>query len=186
MKSRNVLRAQFWRAWSTTISKRYDSQLINSERGLQGYFCAALLDEFAKSNPNRRLFIEPKLSFASGASGRHPDVVVCDTKQIVGIVELKYVPRGRPAYAKDLETLRLAVENAKTLKLSNERFRGVSVGSRPYPLAEDAVLCWAAVYAGDAMDLRPYFSGSDIGSRFLQLNAVTAAGKLATLSRLQE
>lgn len=184
MQTRHVLRAQLARAWETTIREKYVGQLINSEHGLQTYFCAALLQEFQASKTARRLFIEPRLRFSDGSAGRHPDVVICNTKSIVGLVEIKYVPRGKPTYEKDLETLRLAVANAETLTISNDRFRGVTSDNRPYPLARDAVLCWAGVYAGTAVDLRAKISDQSLASRFLQLNALTTADEDPKIVRL--
>jgi hypothetical protein len=174
MQTRGLLRAQLTRAWIHTIDINYRGQLINSEHGLQLYFCAALLHEFHKSDVQRRLFIEPRLSFADGSSWRHPDIVICNTKSIIGIVELKYAPRGRPAYAKDIETLRLATENADTLQISNDRFRGITKDNRPYPLAQDAILCWAGVYSGSQIALRTLIKDKSLDRRFLQLGALTA------------
>ena len=181
MQTRNSLRAQLARAWERTIINQYNTQLINSERGLQTYFCAALLDEF--KDKARRLFIEPKLTFPSLSSGRHPDIVICNTKQIVGIVEIKYVPRGRPSYVKDLETLRQAIDEPTELKLSNDRYRGIVSSNKSYALAKDAVLCWAGVYAGEEIRLHSSVKSSSLSARLLQLSALTAKYKDAKVVR---
>lgn len=181
MQTRSSLRAQLARAWKRTIDEQYNAQLINSERGLQTYFCAALLDEF--KDQARRLFIEPKLSFPSFSSGRHPDIVICNTKQIVGIVEIKYVPRGRPSYFKDLETLRQAVEESTELRLSNDRYRGIATNSKPYTLARDAVLCWAGVYAGEEIRIHCSVKSRSLRAHLLQLSALTAKDKKAKVAR---
>jgi len=50
-------------AWRTTINDKYRGRLINSERGLQAHFCAALQDEFGATEVGHlRLFIEPRFS----------------------------------------------------------------------------------------------------------------------------
>ena len=89
MSEKSTLRAQLKRAWRDTIDQ-YQAQLINSEHGLQVHFCAALLSQFEASNmkTRRRVFVEPSLRL-SVDSVRYPDVVICDTKNVVGIIELK-------------------------------------------------------------------------------------------------
>ena len=169
MTEKTTLRAQLKRAWRVTIAE-YQQQLINSEHGLQVYFCAALHEEF--KNFHRRLFIEPRLRFSDG-SARHPDIVICDSKNIVGIVELKYTPRGRPGQAsldKDMETLMHAVTDASSLQISNDRYLGETSSMRSYPLAENAVLCWAGVYKGKEIEK---IKNESLRKRFLQLSALT-------------
>lgn len=175
MTEKTLLRAQLKRAWTEAIQKKYEKQLINSENGLQIYFCAALLAEFEKSNVRRRLFIETRLRFSDG-SARHPDIVICDTKNIVGIVELKYTPRGRPGQPslnKDMETLMQAVTDENNLKISNDRYLGETTDKRSFPLAKNAVLCWAGVYKGKEIDLQSKIKNELLRNRFLQLSALT-------------
>lgn len=178
MRTRSTLRSQLKRAWERTINHRYNDQLINSEHGLQSYFCIELLREF--DDMTRRIFIEPKMSFSNGQR-RHPDLVICDSRSIIGIVEFKYVPRGRPKYAKDIETLQLAVKHADSLKISNDRFRGVVSDDRSYSLSPTAVLCWAAIYSGETVSLKGEESISALGNHFLQLDARTFEGEIAKL-----
>ena len=175
MTEKTLLRAQLKRAWKNTIENEYAEQLINSENGLQIYFCAALLAQFKTSNVRRRLFIEPRLRFSDG-SARHPDIVICDTKNIVGIVELKYTPRGRPgkpSLDKDRETLMQAVTDANSLQISNDRYLGKTLNKRSFSLAKNAVLCWAGVYKGEEIDLRSKIKNELLRKRFLQLSALT-------------
>ncbi len=180
MTTRNPLRGQLEKAWRSTINKNYREQLINSEHGLQIYFCAALLKEFKKTR--LRLFIAPRLSFPGHNSTikRYPDIVICNSKSIIGIVEIKYGPRVKLAdkgHKKDLDTLRMALEHADTLTISNDRFRGVTKDNRKYPLAKDAVLCWAGVYAGEEINLRKVIDNGAFRERFLQLSALTVDGE---------
>lgn len=175
MTEKTTLRAQLKRAWTYTIEHEYAEQMINSEHGLQVCFCAALHAEFEKSKmskKSRRLFIEPRLRFPDG-SARHPDIVICDTKSIVGIVELKYTPRGRPgkpSLFKDMETLIQSVTDANSLQISNDRYLGKTTVKRSFSLAENAVLCWAGVYKGKEIDK---IKNESLRKRFLQLSALT-------------
>lgn len=174
---RHLLRSQLKTAWEFAIRQRYDHQLINSERGLQLYFCEALLNQFKESRVNRRLFVEPHLATIDGSRGRYPDIVICNTRRIIGIVEIKYAPRVGLTHRegkveKDLETLSYAVARADTLTLSNDRYQGPDYGKKSYSLANDAVLCWAGVYKGPVMKLGECI-GAEVSPHFLQLNALT-------------
>jgi hypothetical protein len=95
MNKRSLLRDNLREAWIKTIERHYNSQLINSEHALQVYFCMELLKLFEADNLQRRVFIEPNIQTSCGKT-RFPDVVICNGQKVIGIVELKYTPRGRP------------------------------------------------------------------------------------------
>jgi hypothetical protein len=178
MSNRALLRRQLCSAWQETLTGPYQNQLINSERGLQVHFCHALMREFEDTKIQRRLFIEPTV--ALGTDGiRCPDLIICNSQKIIGVVEFKYMPRAVPEYTKDLETLTLLTKHASSITLTNERFRGEGA-SKTYPLADDAILCWAAVYAGTLIDLQ-HPSLSLLAERFLRLDAVTHESAPATI-----
>lgn len=170
MAHRSLLRAQLCSAWSRTIAGPYDSRLVNSERGLQTHFCMALNDEFERGEVRRSLFVEPNVIF--GADRRCPDLIVCNTRSVIGVVEFKYVPRARPAFAKDLDTLKRLRNTAGRLTISNERYRGNSM-AQSYTMAEDAVLCVAAVYSSRSVLELPSEATRAIGPGFLRLDALT-------------
>ena len=108
---------------------------------------------------------------------RYPDLVICDTKSVVGIIELKYTPRGRPVPSgllKDMETLTHAAADSESLQIVNERFLGKFVTQVAYPLAGNAVLCWAGLYRGPKeLELKKDISNDAFLKRFLQLSALT-------------
>ncbi|MGC1276431.1 MAG: hypothetical protein WBC44_22235 [Planctomycetaceae bacterium] len=169
MPKRAMLRKQLVKAWSCTIKEKYDEeQLINSERGLQIYFCHELLKAFGESGKERRIFVEPCVKSVDGR--RYPDLLICNAHRIIGVVEIKYLPRGKPKYDKDFDTLSFFATHPGGLTVSNDRYRGVSVKKRAFQLADDAVLCWAGVYTGERLNLR---LDEPHGDRFLQLDALT-------------
>lgn len=179
MPPRTLLRTQLSKAWQKTIKSQYKEQLINSERGLQIYFCSALLGIFQKNNRTennkRRIFVEPRLSI--GEDIRYPDLVVCDKKLIIGVVELKYLPRGLLNFEKhvkkDIKTLELIANYQQTIEISNDRFLGPADDGTPYSLAKDAVLCWGGVYRGnEEKDISEHTA--NLSRRFLGLHAVTS------------
>jgi hypothetical protein len=125
---------------------------------------------FSESRKIRRLFIEPSLC-ATGTQRKLPDILICDSRSVIGVVELKYTPRGIPKTTKDLNTLAFTIEHRKSLTIANERFRGPTRDPKSYFLAEDAVLCWAGIYTGQRLHLK---MNPDVESRFLQLDALTS------------
>jgi len=98
MKQRSLIKSQIIRAWTESIEDDYCSQRINSERSLQASFWAHLNNMLPK---NRRLFIEPV-----GASliKLIPDIVVCNTRAVISVIELKYLPRAQPKHSQDIKT----------------------------------------------------------------------------------
>lgn len=165
---RGFLRKHLKAAWNQTISGPYSDALINSERGLQVHFCVKLLGLL--EGQQRRLFIEPTLTFQSGEK-RSPDLVICNSRRIIGVVEFKYTPRTLPSYAKDFDTLaRLARSAEGEITLSNERFRGPRKIEH-YNVASDAVLCWAAVHCDKAFEV-PQLHLKEVGDRYLELRAI--------------
>lgn len=116
--------------------------------------------------------------FKDGAR-RSPDLLICATRQIIGVVEFKYTPRTKPSTEKDFGTLARIGDSADDVVVSNERFRGEGI-PRHYSVAADAVLCWAAVHAAATMHL-PSKALARLGDRFLCLEAVTAKGTQARL-----
>lgn len=169
MSERKLLRENIADAWTRTLSESYPQKLINSERGLQVHFCHRLLEVFG--DLDRRLFIEPTFTASDGTT-RIPDIVICNSQRIIGVVELKYMPRAAPDYEKDLRTLKWFCSAPPPITLSNERYRGVDEKKvKAYELASDAILCWAGVYAEPRADVEHH--GRALGSRLLCLHAVT-------------
>ena len=52
---------------------------------------------------NRRMFIEPKLLVTVGRLGFTSDILVCNTRSIIGVIEIKYQPNSRPNFLKDFQ-----------------------------------------------------------------------------------
>ncbi len=181
MPARSPLRKHFQDAWKKVIEGPYTHGLINSERGLQVHYCIALLEEFNATNSDRRLFIEPSVRI-DGKKTRYPDLVVCNAKTVIGVVEFKYTPRKRPGIAKDFATLNALATATGTdvVEISNKRFLVKKSVTYKFPLATDAVLCWAGVYKGKKLELPPV-EATSLGKRFLRLDALTAEGEDAVI-----
>ena len=173
MPTRKLLRSHLVAAWHKTMEDRYSSQEIDSERALQAHFCAALLREFSDDGSKRRIFIEPTIRFKDTPGTRKPDILICNQRRVIGIVELKYKPRGRASYTKDLQTLTMMAANHQDISVANGRYLGPKTNTRNYSLAEDALLCWAAVYRGKRVN-KPTFLAAEDMPNFLALHAITS------------
>lgn len=194
MVDRTPLRKQLWAAWEECIATDYLNHVINSERGLQAVFYFHLKAHLPE---NRTVFVEPR--FAIDVDGEEevvaPDLLVCNSRRIIGIVELKYQPLYRMSFGKDLRTLSLLSRSRQSVLMQNDRFLGPDAAYAKFELAEDALFVWAGVHQGSTIDEANDISRRDgvddsireLGDRFFQLHAVTAevdAPKVFSIPRL--
>lgn len=178
MSRRSVLRSQVKAAWHQAIVEDYQSQRINSERSLQ----ASLWSKLNAMLPvaTRRMFIEPAMRVpiaqvdgSEQQQSRFPDIAICNTKEVIGIIEIKYQPRALPSWRKDLETFHWIVSNRDAIRIANVRFRGIGMDEKEYPLARDVLFVWAGVH-------RPWSSrlleqvNPELRECFLEVHAETS------------
>jgi len=173
MPNRVLLRRQMRHAWAETIRSAYLDQVISSERALQVYFTARLMDLFWEENVKRRVFVEPKMQLDTGARV-HPDLLVCNSRSIIGVVELKYQPKMRPRYEKDFATFELLAAHGTGIEIENHRYRGPDSGGGRYALSADPMYVWAGIYRGPERDISGCETDIDPG-QLLVLHAATNA-----------
>lgn len=175
MTSRAPLRAALKKAWHSTINDAYVNGQINSERGLQVYFCNYLINSFKERNAplTRRIFIEPRVKAPD--SFVVPDILICNSQRVIGVVELKYKPRAAAHLVKDMQTLKAFGAQGCKIEIRNERYQGPSLEQPVFTIAKNAILCWAAVYSSEKkLELPSWF---DESPRFLGLHALTRRGE---------
>lgn len=171
--NRGLLRRQLKNAWCDTMAGPYLDQAINSERALQVHVAARLLGAFEESGVNRQLFIEPKVSVNGGENRLHPDILVCNSREVIGIVELKYQPRTRPSYGKDFQSLESLHWEGDQIEVVNGRYRGPDRGGKPFAIAGDPLFVWAGVYAAPYRTIPEHSPSEEIARNLLVLHAVT-------------
>jgi len=146
MTARMPLRRQLFLAWRRSIRRDYCSQRINSERSLQASFWSQL--NRVLPTDTRRMFIEPR--FVVTVEGHpkvfYPDLVICNTRRVIAVIELKYQPRVLPSHDKDFETLRTIAEYRDQLQVSNARFHGPVADAKDYSFSEHVLFVWAGVH----------------------------------------
>jgi len=76
----------------------------------------------------------------------HPDIAICNTREVIAIIELKYQPKAQPRYKKDIATLNLLSRYRKKLSLSNTRFRGAETDAKAYQFSPKMLFVWAGIH----------------------------------------
>ena len=181
MSRRAILKQQLCEAWTAAIQRDYHRQRINSERSLQASLWSQL--NSILSPKSRRMFIEPTLTATSPnienqltRESRIPDLVICNTKEVIGVVEIKYIPRVRPNWRKDLDTFSWINKHRDQFAIRNKRHRGVANDDRKYRLSKDVLFVWAGVHSEEDVDLSQHID-HELAKHFLEMHAVTRAGK---------
>ncbi|CAJ7271002.1 Uncharacterised protein [Burkholderia pseudomallei] len=205
MKKRTFLKNQLINAWTECVKYDYPTGVINGERALQACLYHRLINDFKANGMEncRRIFIEPTIDVKGRTSRRIPDMMICDTNNVIAIFELKFHPRVtlsgrfgdalRGGVEKDLDTLLSIAQDlngvsakpqadASHIEVSNERYLGVSGASKAYGLASNLMLVWAGIYkrsdrsdASSTERLARVFddAGVTIQGGFLELHAQT-------------
>jgi len=168
------------RAWADTIRSAYLDQVISSERAPQVHFTARLMDLFWENGVKRRVFVEPKMQLDIGARV-HPDLLICNSRSIIGVVELKYQPRMRPQYEKDFATFKSLAAEGANIRIENRYFRGPDSGGGRFALSADPMYVWAGVYRGPVRDIPGIETDIDPG-QLLVLHAATNAESAPKIS----
>jgi len=177
MKSRSIIKSIIIQAWNECIAEDYCNQRINSERSLQASFWSHLNQLLIK---NRRLFIEPGISLRTkgGVKKLIPDIVVCNKKEVISVIELKYLPRAQPKYKKDINSLALIAENRHQITIANERFRGAEKDGNIYALSKNILFVWAGVHTIEKPETDKKYSHGiqPLDGCYMELHAVTRVG----------
>ena len=145
MAYRSPLKNIIIESWQQSIESHYAKQRINSERSLQASLWTHLDERLPAA---RRMFIEPGVSIETptGLKRVHPDIAICNTREVIAIIELKYQPKAQPRYKKDIATLNLLSRYRKKLSLSNTRFRGAETDAKAYQFSPKMLFVWAGIH----------------------------------------
>tara|TARA_R110002095_G_scaffold212770_1_gene202518 strand:- start:135 stop:695 length:561 start_codon:yes stop_codon:yes gene_type:complete len=177
MSKRYPLRNIIIEAWQDCIDNDYMKQRINSERSLQASFWSQLN---GKLPPTKRIFIEPPMTIKAKNDIKKiiPDIVICNTKEVISVIELKYLPRGQPKFDKDFESLALISKKRKLISIKNSRFRGIEEDSKEYTLSKDILFVWASIHAQPRHETETPNSCryKSLENNFFQLHAETKQG----------
>lgn len=132
------------------VLRLYQQQLINSERSLQAAMWHELRQQFKKQNASTfKIYVEPRIRLPK--KGRLeartviPDLVICNERSVIAVIELKFSPKGAPGSRKDFATFSRMSLQHDLVKVQHTRWFGEQPVRRPYPLADSVLFVWAAV-----------------------------------------
>ncbi|AOZ11154.1 hypothetical protein [Cupriavidus malaysiensis] len=109
-------------AWVRAVEKDYCSGHINSERSLQALLVANLHEVFREARVKRRIFVEPTILLRDRKLIR-PNIVICNTREASGFLELKYTPRGKASTAKDMQSIS-SIARDEQVSIDLQRYQG--------------------------------------------------------------
>lgn len=178
MAIRLPLRSRLIAAWDLVVEKDYIPQRINSERSLQVSFWSHLN---ASLPAQCRMFIEPRLIVENGVRV-YPDIVICNSRSIICVIEIKYKPRAQAVYRSDVRKLNVISTHGQTISLSNQRFSGRTADDRQYKVANHALFVWAGFHRaprGCSYNQLPSIASKypQLSGHFIALHAETNAFK---------
>lgn len=116
---------------------------------------------------NYTVLIEPVVKLRDDRLIR-PDIVICKAGWVVSVVELKYLPRGKPSPASDLSKLK-DMEDSENISIMHQRYRGPHTGIDRFTLHSKAVYAWASI-SGRPPALP---ESGQVPRRYIHLAAVT-------------
>jgi len=102
--------------------------------------------------------------------------VVCNSRTVIGIIELKYQPKVQPQWQKDLDTMEWAAANREGLSVQNKRYKGIETDGRTYPLSPHTLFVWAGIHAKTDSEINGNLSDRLTGG-FMELHAETRANE---------
>lgn len=105
---------------------------------------------------------------------RTPDIVVCNSRSIIGVVELKYLPRAEPNFEGDLKKLAAISMARSEISISNIRYQGEEKDGRKYRVANKTLFVWAGVHKALQQPPHLFSEGEQALQKcYMQLHAAT-------------
>ena len=135
----------------------------------------------------RRVFIEPRVFASSDFKKRwYPDLVICNSKEVIAVVEMKYRPRGSANWEGDLRKLNRIAERKGELFVSNTRYLGPPVDDRQYTFASKTLFGWLGIHRPFPAESYPQIPVLSTGhvfltNRFVQFHALSVRNMLQSL-----
>jgi hypothetical protein len=103
----------------------------------------------------------------------HPDLLICNTRAIIGVVELKYQPKQAPNYSKDFATFEALSAHGTNIEIDSKRYRGPDPGRGRYALDANPLYAWAGVYRGPIRSIPKEWPSFCNSNQLMILHAAT-------------
>ncbi len=183
MRHRNLIKSQIIQAWNQSIEEDYCNRRITSEQCLQASFWSHLNHAVSRS---RRIFIAPTFSMRTKGGIRRivPDLVVCNTREVISVIEVKFCPGDHPRYKKAIENLAAIAEHRNQISVDLQQLHDKDKQLKNFSMSKHILFVWACVHAknnsvGDDL----YAADYDVLSNcFLELHASTQKNRKPQVS----
>lgn len=179
MPRRSKIGNQLVAAWTHTVEKDYCSGHVNSERSLQALLLANLRAVFEDDETKRQVFVEPTVKLSDGSVIR-PDMMICNAREVICVLEIKYVPRGIADTTKDMRSI-ASIARASELSVALERYRGPELPRLSFEVSQTVLFAWAAIHCGGTEPAIEWKDPAFAAHYFLELHAVTSEGQVPKL-----
>lgn len=166
---RSKLGREFATAWQTVVAEDYANGRINSEHSLQAVLFAALKES---GNSKRHIFIEPCVRLSNSGKLIRPDMMICNGKEVIAVVELKFTPRGKALTKKDMNSIS-AIASDSNIAIKTERYRGIELPPREFTISETTLFVWAGIHSGGGAQSTVWNNLGFKNHYFLELHALT-------------
>ena len=100
---------------------------------------------------------------------------MCSTKEVISIIELKYLPRGNPIYKKEIRNFDFIARNRKSISIANDRYSGPIGEAKIYGLSNRILFVWAGIHQECRNETEYMFNEgfTNLSECYLQLHAAT-------------
>lgn len=101
--------------------------------------------------------------------------MVCNKREVIAVVELKYNHRGKPRYSKDIGSPDFLARKGDGINVANSRYSGPEVDSKKYALSRNILSVWAGVHKAPIEEQHQLYSEPfpSLKGSFLELHAAT-------------
>jgi hypothetical protein len=171
MARRTKVGNQVIEAWKRTVVNEYCNGHINSERSLQALLFSNLRAVFAEDETERRIFVEPTVQLP-GAGVIRPDIVICNSREAICFLELKFAPRAKADTIKDMRSIS-SVARSEGISILLKRYRGPDLPSMKFAVSKTVLFAWAGIHAGSTEPSKEWTDPAFQGHFHLELHATT-------------
>jgi len=175
MARRTKVGNQVIEAWKRTVVNEYCNGHINSERSLQALLFSNLRAVFAEDETERRIFVEPTVQLP-GVGVIRPDIVICNSREAICFLELKFAPRAKADTKKDMRSIS-SVGRSEGISILLKRYRGPDLPSMKFAVSKTVLFAWAGIHAGGTEPSKEWTDPAFQGHFHLELHATTNDGQ---------
>ena len=172
MYATNALRKILTQIWTEKISLAYASGRISYEATL-----VAELYRYIKKYSLYNVWLEHEINLTKDKKSGPFDILITDSLNIIGAVEVKFFPGNRESYKHDLAKLVSITETTTDTHLRTNPISGEWDVNYAYKIIKNPLCIFAVIGYSDLEALNFDISKQDILDNFLHLTGIVSSGK---------